>query len=727
MEADPMTKSRFTEQQIAFVYFDYLSSSDLFDDAASRVSRVTHNSVTVAGYDYLGMSQVTGVHHPEPGVFRRHESGGGGSLGVYPDLDQFGRLTASRWTRDLTTDIDFVSNTLSYDRNSNITWSEDEVYSGRDVKYTMDGLNRLIDAEEGTRSSGSITSRTRREEWSLQQVGNWDLFKLDLNGDGDQGDAGELADKGTFKTSGGTGFNELRFRDTNNDSSNDVTRVYDKNGNLTDDGVAYAFEYDAFNRLRKIKNRSNSALVEEYTYNGLGHRVGWHYDVDADGTVDGDDPWYFFAYDESWRMLATFRADDTEPKEFFINHQAGLGGTGLALGLDATILRDKDANSGWAAAYDVREERIYYCQDLRNGRADVLCLLYDDGSRAESVRYSPYGVPFGIHYADLDGDGTKTAADQAILTAAMSTSVGDPGYTVVADLNLDGEVDSADQTLYTNAAGVTLGRGALSRVKVANRKGYAGYEHDGVLHMLAHVRHRVYEIERGRWVQRTAGLSAGHTQSAVQSQCGRAGGHLVEQDQYKSVPHQAVHSPASVLQGSPDAVLVGPPDSFHPFMPLPFPQGPTPGQSCVWAYSQQTDRWCGGACRNPLGPPGLIHGTYSCDRNTCCICIFNYAPGTCDPQDCPLRAYDCSFIAIAECLEEHEIEELAQCSLVGTLSKACRDCRARQRQLSCLNAALLGGACESTADVDRIIDEIVRVQRNMWSHESCGGCVYVIP
>jgi len=51
---------------IEIVYFDYLSSSDLFDDAASRVSRVTHNAVTVAGYDDLGMSQVMGFHHPEP-------------------------------------------------------------------------------------------------------------------------------------------------------------------------------------------------------------------------------------------------------------------------------------------------------------------------------------------------------------------------------------------------------------------------------------------------------------------------------------------------------------------------------------------------------------------------------------------------------------------------------------------------------------------------------------
>jgi len=34
------------------------------------------------------------------------------------------------------------------------------------------------------RSSGSITSRTRDQQWTLNQTGNWDLDKVDLDGDG---------------------------------------------------------------------------------------------------------------------------------------------------------------------------------------------------------------------------------------------------------------------------------------------------------------------------------------------------------------------------------------------------------------------------------------------------------------------------------------------------------------------------------------------------------------
>ncbi|MBX7259641.1 MAG: hypothetical protein K1Y02_25010, partial [Candidatus Hydrogenedentes bacterium] len=54
----------------------------------------------------------------------------------------------------------------------------------------------------------------------------------------------------------------------------------------------------------------------------------------------------------------------------------------------------------------------------------------------------------------------------------------------------------------TGYSGGTLGRGNMSRNIVRNRKGYAGYEHDGILDNIMHVRHRVYESELGRWVQR---------------------------------------------------------------------------------------------------------------------------------------------------------------------------------------------------------------------------------
>jgi len=70
----------------------------------------------------------------------------------------------------------------------------------------------------------------------------------------------------------------------------DYTFAYDTWGNQTDDGTNYTYVYDAFGRVRQIKHRTTAALISEHTYNGLGFRIGWHYDADADADVDGDDP-----------------------------------------------------------------------------------------------------------------------------------------------------------------------------------------------------------------------------------------------------------------------------------------------------------------------------------------------------------------------------------------------------------------------------------------------------
>ena len=113
-------------------------------------------------------------------------------------------------------------------------------------------------------------------------------------------------------------------------------------GNLTHDGEDYEYVYDAFGRLRFVKDTSDQSVVAEYTYNGLGYRIGWHYDVDADGTVEAnlehnaDDPWFHFVYDTRWRIVAVYRvlhwkdgggwAFDADPKERFVYHNAGLAG-----------------------------------------------------------------------------------------------------------------------------------------------------------------------------------------------------------------------------------------------------------------------------------------------------------------------------------------------------------------------------------------------------------------
>src|SRR4029434_2303991 len=273
----------------------------------------------------------------------------GASAGDYADLDLFNRVTSSRWTKDLASDKDFYDVDVTYDRNSNPTLVNDNVHAGFDVSYAIDNLDRVVTADEGT-WSGSITSRTRKQEWTLTHTGNWGREKLDLNGDGAWGGTNEHDDTRTH-----TVANEIATRDLDSNSGTggkNYTLTHDLDGNLTEDGVSYKYEYDACGRLRKIKNRSNAALVAEYTYNGLGWRTGWHEDTDTDGDVDSNDVWYYQAYDERWRMLAVYRSSDANPKEEFVNHEAGLDGRGASSYIDAVICRNFDRSSVFTDASD---------------------------------------------------------------------------------------------------------------------------------------------------------------------------------------------------------------------------------------------------------------------------------------------------------------------------------------------------------------------------------------
>ncbi|MCL4742605.1 MAG: hypothetical protein KJZ54_10425 [Phycisphaerales bacterium] len=323
------------------VAYTYDSTDGRHDADLGRVSRVQVGATDVARYEYNGAATLVGTELLEADLlYTRYDLNGD-----FARIDRFGRVTEDHWTRGIDTggspdyDVyrDLYDVHVFWDRASNVTRVEDKVYPGWDVGYSLDGRDRLTRAERGTWGGASIGSLKQDERWTLTQTGNWDLHRLDLNGDGDFLDSGELDDRGTFNV-----VNELLARDIDDDTSDDFTLTYDAAGHLTDDGENHEYVYDAFGRLRFVKDTSDQEVVAEYTYNGLGYRTGWHYDVDADGTVEAntehnaDDPWFHFVYDTRWRIVAVYRVRhwkdgggwtfDADPKERFVYHNAGLAG-----------------------------------------------------------------------------------------------------------------------------------------------------------------------------------------------------------------------------------------------------------------------------------------------------------------------------------------------------------------------------------------------------------------
>ena len=435
--------SATTDMRLEYRYGDDLEAGGVEDE------KIPYNLYDFDNYlqgtsRYNGVGSLVGTIYPESDVQWQMFAAGP----TYPDLDDFNRVTSSRWTKDLSTDVDLYDLDIAYDRNSNPTRTEDNVhFSGWDVEYTIDDIDRVTSAEEGTWNGTSIPDDTRHQEWTLDHLGNWNLAKWDLNGDGDWSDTDEYQDDRTHNT-----VNELTGRDTDDNGTDDYTLSNDEVGNLTDDGENYTYEWDAFGRLRKVKNRSTSALVAEYRYNGLGHRIAEHVDTDDDGDVDASDKWYYFAYDEDWRWLATFREDDSDPKEEFVVQHAGLDGGGGSSYINGVVLRDKDANTARTDASDgTLENRVYYCQ---NWRGDVSALVTATGKMVEWVKYSAYGVPFGMPSGDADSDGDFDSADQTAIQGLIDTS----SYEVRADQDLDGDVDTGDKI----GSFMSLGMGKLS-------------------------------------------------------------------------------------------------------------------------------------------------------------------------------------------------------------------------------------------------------------------------
>src|SRR5262245_36666581 len=133
--------------------------------------------------------------------------------------------------------------------------------------------------------------------------------------------------------------------------------------------------YDVFGRLVSMG-------LTNYRYNGLGYLIMYQFDADEDEAME-DAERYYLCYDERWRVVATYRNQDDDPKDLFVYHAAGARGFGGSSYIDAVALRDSDGEAWTAEGGATLTERRYYCQ---NWRADVCVVLNTLGDWLERVQ-----------------------------------------------------------------------------------------------------------------------------------------------------------------------------------------------------------------------------------------------------------------------------------------------------------------------------------------------------
>jgi len=463
------------------------NSEGLLDAGIGRISNICIGPVILSEYGYCGLADVVVKDYPQPQVRREFYSVGTG----YSGLDRFNRAMEEKWIGYSGVETAFVHDCTSYSEEGYTRIVEDMInangqgVSNFDQLIERDGLDRVVAVERGAIQDAQVVNLRDSIALFLDHSGNWTGKSTDVNGDGDFDDPEDLNEIRHHNA-----INEITEIDPDaNPGTANIELEYDADGRLIDDGVAYRYRYDAFGRLSSVLTQDNLPLTN-FVYNGLGFRIGALYDTNGDGVAwePLGDIWFYFMYDQNWRLVAVYRGDDSWPKEEFVYHAYGLDDE-TGAGPNDVVCRLRDATTDYVnePSDRVLEERVFFCQ---NRRGDVRAIVGADGVLVERVSYAMYGEPFAMPLGDADSDGDMDPDDQAIISNWES-------YDVRGDSDLDGDIDIWDWLKYKPKS---LGRGILSGV--GNRKGFNGSEHDASIGALVNMRNRDYSITLSRWLSR---------------------------------------------------------------------------------------------------------------------------------------------------------------------------------------------------------------------------------
>src|SRR5690606_18727700 len=114
-------------------------------------------------------------------------------------------------------------------------------------EYEYDGLHRLTVADRGKWNGSALTSLAGGQEWELDPLGNWNVWKFDADFGGTFS-AAETEDRTH------NGVNELLERDQGTGGT-DETLTHDLAGNLRTrvaNSITTTYTHDAWNRLVKV-------------------------------------------------------------------------------------------------------------------------------------------------------------------------------------------------------------------------------------------------------------------------------------------------------------------------------------------------------------------------------------------------------------------------------------------------------------------------------------------
>lgn len=517
------------------------------DASISRIksislSNLSTTSTSLVSYDYLGLDVPVGVDLPLIDVqldntmtddgkrsIRNHTSQ---TNGLYGGWDRFGRVAQHSWvdggldwqggSSKLPTRPPIILDLLTYDRTGSRLTTYDRRpganRADRDAEHSYDGLHRLKENKRGRReSSTSWAAANDSQAFDMDQLGNWNKIKTDLNHDGAYTSAYE---------------EETRVHDLLNRLASEQITIpasqptrplaYDAAGNLESqeksDALTMLYVHDAWGRLVKVRQDLGNNVFHEvaaYEYNGLHWRTVKRVDTNGDGTLDQERKQY---YNAAWQLVH----EDVDDG-YNVTSTAGINRRvqyfwGLRYIDDIVTHRNYETAPPGPSTTDdpvAEEVSLDYPANpttpqlgaffhLTDAQFSTVAILDSTGKLLERARYQPYGQAIHRWPGDFNRDGTVGSDDYSELASAIKGGVviGDAGYEPDLDLNRDGAITSADMGLFN----LWSGRGPITSGQISNptgpdnRIGYAGYVMNPEA-LTYTVRNRHYEPILGRFME----------------------------------------------------------------------------------------------------------------------------------------------------------------------------------------------------------------------------------
>jgi len=295
----------------------------------------------------------------------------GGNLSGY-GYDAFGQVKTHRWKSSGATLLAGWAH--ERDRLGNKNYQEDLQSATESELYAYDDVYRVTSMKRGQLNGNKddITSPTRTQTWTLDDLGNWSATVIDA----------------TTENRTHNDVNELTDRDI---GETEIDLTYDEAGNLAQDGAAdgdHKYYYDYRNRLIEVEEYQTDTWNDtaEYKYDGLGRRVLKI--VTNKGSLNGTTR-YFWGGSGNWQCLEELASDDDILARF--TYSPGY--------IDAVAVQERDLNTDGDFG-DTDEVVYYHCNTIFS----VYALTDANETVIERYEYDAYGSA-----TVLDADGSSDA------------------------------------------------------------------------------------------------------------------------------------------------------------------------------------------------------------------------------------------------------------------------------------------------------------------------------